>query len=325
MNQENENVNVQPQKKKRRFPIWLAIVLIIVLFAGGVLAGLKLATAGDLTDMLNNAMPGFMTKSSESEDKAATMPDATPAVNVEAKQTPAPSSTPAVIERPKASPTPTAKPTPSPAATDKPVNSPEPSATAEPTPPAESPKPSPESPEAPVAGTMPMPSAAPIEPMSQYISIDEALDATFKHAKVTASQAEVYKVHRERSEGILVYEIEFRVEDRDYSYEINAADGKVEGWEIEREKKPTVEVSGPDGIRPSSSNIPEIVDMEAAKITAFKHCGADEKDVQSFRATLELDSLTLVYDMEFKYKGYRYDYEIDAVTGELISCEKEKI
>ena len=67
------------------------------------------------------------------------------------------------------------------------------------------------------------------------IGADAAKNAAFRHAGVSASDATRVKVERDRDNGVLLYEVEFRVGNYEYEYEISAATGEVLGHSREVE------------------------------------------------------------------------------------------
>ncbi|MBR6823341.1 MAG: PepSY domain-containing protein [Clostridia bacterium] len=46
------------------------------------------------------------------------------------------------------------------------------------------------------------------------------------------------------------------------------------------------------------------------------------KDAKELKCTLDKEDG--IYEVEFKYNGYEYEYDIDAVTGKILMTEKEK-
>ena len=46
-----------------------------------------------------------------------------------------------------------------------------------------------------------------------------------------------------------------------------------------------------------------------------------EKDLSSISCKLELEGLNLIYDIEMKTKLMEYDYEVDAISGEVIGFD----
>ena len=140
--------------------------------------------------------------------------------------------------------------------------------------------------------------------------------------------ADVYKARIEELRGTSVYIIGFTAGDADYEYEINALTGKVEGWERLRSgaAEDTVEAASASENSVTSSaagsNLPELIDVQAAKLTAYSHAGIAEKDAQSVKSALKLDGLKLVYEIEFTADKYAYDYTVDAVSGDIVSSAK---
>ena len=288
-------------------PTWLVILLILVLFAGGVLTGLKLATINEPTGLWARMFPEAV------EPTMTAMPTSTPKLSESAK--------PEAAAKPSAEPAESAKPT----ASAKPEESTAPAESAKPeasTKPEESAKP--ETSAAPTEAA-PEPSA-PAAP--EYIAPETAVNAALKHAKVSEKDADVYKARIEELRGTSVYIIGFTAGDADYEYEINALTGKVEGWERLRSEaaEDTVEAASASENSVTSSaagsNLPELIDVQAAKLTAYSHAGIAEKDAQSVKSALRLDGLKLVYEIEFTADKYDYDYTVDAVSGDIVSSAK---
>ena len=63
--------------------------------------------------------------------------------------------------------------------------------------------------------------------------------------------------------------------------------------------------------------------VEEAKKIALKDAKLTEKDVTFIRTKLEIENSRLVYDVEFYSGNIEYDYDIDAVTGEIVSSSSE--
>ena len=307
MSTDNEYSTTSTVKNKKRMPTWLIILLILVLFAGGVLAGLKLSTISEPTGLWARMFPEAV------EPTMTAMPKSTPKLSESAK--------PEAAAKPSAEPAESAKPT----ASAKPEESTAPAESAKPeasTKPEESAKP--ETSAAPTEAT-PEPSV-PAAP--EYIEPETAVDAALKHAKVSEKDADVYKARIEELRGTSVYIIGFTAGDADYEYEISALTGKVEGWERLRsgaaeasaEAASVSEASGASTT--AGSNLPELIDVQAAKLTAYSHAGIAEKDAESVKSALRLDGLKLVYEIEFTADKYDSDYTVDAVSGDIISSAK---
>ena len=60
-----------------------------------------------------------------------------------------------------------------------------------------------------------------------------------------------------------------------------------------------------------------------AKAAALADAGLAEGDVTELEAELDLDDAVVHYDVDFKSGGMEYNYDIDAVTGEILNGESE--
>ena len=72
-----------------------------------------------------------------------------------------------------------------------------------------------------------------LENVAGGITNDQAYDAALKHANATKSEAKLKKNKLECDDGIMKYEIEFRVGMKEYEYDIDANSGAVLGFEQE--------------------------------------------------------------------------------------------
>ena len=307
MSTDNDYGTTSTVKNKKRMPTWLVILLILVLFAAGVLAGLKLSTIEEPTGLWARVFPEAVEPTMTAVPTAAPKPSesAKPAAAVKPSAKPAESAKPETSAKPEESTEPTVSAKPE--ASAKPEESAKPEASAAP------------------AEVTPEPSA-PAAP--EYIEPETAVSAALKHAKVSEKDAYVYKARIEELRGTSVYIIGFTAGDADYEYEINALTGKVEGWErlrsVAAETVEEAASASENSITSAAagSNLPELIDVQAAKLTAYSHAGIAEKDAQSVKSALRLDGLKLVYEIQFTADKYDYDYTVDAVSGDIISNAK---
>lgn len=65
------------------------------------------------------------------------------------------------------------------------------------------------------------------------------------------------------------------------------------------------------------------IGSDAAMKAALKHSGIPERDTYDMDVDLDTDSGPVHYDVEFKSDGLEYNYEIDAMTGEIINFHTE--
>ena len=65
------------------------------------------------------------------------------------------------------------------------------------------------------------------------------------------------------------------------------------------------------------------IGLEAAKQAALNHAGLSASDVTFLEAEYDYDGGRMVYEVEFRSAGQEYEYEVDALTGEIIKYETD--
>ena len=68
---------------------------------------------------------------------------------------------------------------------------------------------------------------------TKKLSADEAKAIALKHAGLTADQVKGLRAEYDRDDGMPEYEVEFRVGNWEYDYEIHAETGKILSWDKE--------------------------------------------------------------------------------------------
>ena len=71
----------------------------------------------------------------------------------------------------------------------------------------------------------------------------------------------------------------------------------------------------------AGTNTAKKITADEAKNIALAHAKLAKKDVTFVKAELETDNNILIYDVDFYSGNVEYDYDIDAVTGEIISSD----
>lgn len=61
-----------------------------------------------------------------------------------------------------------------------------------------------------------------------------------------------------------------------------------------------------------------------AKAAAVAHAGVKEADIIRYEVEMDYERGTMVYEIEFHHNGREYDYDIDAVTGEVLWSDAER-
>lgn len=156
---------------------------------------------------------------------------------------------------------------------------------------------------------------------SAYIGEQAAKDAAFEHAGVNAANAIKVKCELDWESGMMVYEVDFDAEGFEYEYDINAKTGAVVKFDKERDDYIHAPSSQSGNITTSSAQT--YIGETSAKSAAYKHAGIKDSDVYEFSCELEHEHGIIVYEVDFKANGNEYDYDINAVTGEVVKYSKE--
>ena len=281
-----ENENNQSPKKKRGF-LWVIIIILIVVLAA-VIGGYALSQYYGTPAWLSGILPGTEVVEPVPSAQAVEAPAATFAP---AEATPAlPESTPAAPEE-------SAVPAPA---------------------------------ETPVATAVPTPAVT----ATQTIGADAAAEAALKHSKVNEKDADISSVLLVEQNGMMLYEVCFSTKDNQYEYLLDASTGRVESWRkaavADAVTEPAIAASGDlkptASPEPTASPAPEknatvLIGEDEAKKLAMGHANITEKDLSSISCKLELEGLNLIYDIEMKTKLMEYDYEVDAISGEIVGFD----
>lgn len=161
-----------------------------------------------------------------------------------------------------------------------------------------------------------------------YIGTDMAKKIAAEHANVTLENAKFERTELDFDDGIMVYDVEFRVGGVEYDYEINAVTGAIAEFDIDGDDDDSDD--GKDnniGDTNTNANTPSNgqteITQDRAKEIAFTHAGLNAGSVKGLQLEREVDDGVVKYEIEFNANGVEYDYEINAVTGTIIKCERE--
>ena len=115
----------------------------------------------------------------------------------------------------------------------------------------------------------------------------------------------------------MIYDVTVSYDDTLYDFEILARNGNVINMET---KKIGTGQENSDQAAPSQNDI----GMDKAREIALSNVsGASEDSVK--KMDVDTDHGKLVYEIEIVYDGMEYDFEIDGVTGDIISRGAESV
>mgnify|MGYP002750808155 FL=1 len=151
------------------------------------------------------------------------------------------------------------------------------------------------------------------------IGKDKALDIAVKaFGNTTSAQISYSEVDAELGETPAHYEVEIITQSgEEFEYKIDAYTGVI--LETKREAAGGTETPSGD------SSFPTLGSTNYAKVKAIilKYLGISENNIYDMNIKLEVEDGTLVYEVEFKFGGMEYSYEINAATGAILKHEAE--
>ena len=146
---------------------------------------------------------------------------------------------------------------------------------------------------------------------SSYIGLEKAKSIALKDAGV--SGVTFVKAKLDSDDGVKVYDVEFYKGNVEYDYEIDAITGQIREKDLDIENYTIPQKKNKN--KNKNSNNTSDIGVEKAKEIALKD--AKVSDVTFVKVKLDTEDGVKVYDVEF-YKGnVEYDYEIDAITGQI--------
>ena len=158
------------------------------------------------------------------------------------------------------------------------------------------------------------PQHAPPTHADSYISVDEAKESALFHAGLDPATVTFIRTYLNVADGNAVFDIEFVVGEYEFDYVIDAYSSIVLTYDHDIENYPVpIELPKPE--------VDNHIGKTQAKVIALTHAGFEEKDVNRLRAELRHKHDRVVYEVEFRNNRQRYEYIIDATTGEILEWE----
>ena len=144
-----------------------------------------------------------------------------------------------------------------------------------------------------------------------YIGEARAKEIALNHAGLSSSAVTFAWTKLDWDNGRAEYEVEFYAGGKEYDYDIDALTGEIRSYDYEAEHYT------PSATAQSSDYIGEA----RAKEIALNHAGLSSSAVTFVRSNLDWDDGRAEYEVEFYAGGKEYDYDIDALTGEIRSYD----
>ncbi|MBE6639487.1 MAG: hypothetical protein E7616_08600 [Ruminococcaceae bacterium] len=152
----------------------------------------------------------------------------------------------------------------------------------------------------------------PSDPASKYIGLESAKAVAFEDAGVKENAVKKLDFEMDFAYGKYLYDIEFTVNGHEYEYEIVAENGEIFKKDVDHVTVivPTVDEG-------------EFIGVEKAKEIALTHADVLPNDAVFEIVEWDMKKGSAVYNVEFTTKNGEYEYDIHAVTGEIIKHDSE--
>ena len=159
---------------------------------------------------------------------------------------------------------------------------------------------------------------------SDYIGEAAAKAAVLEHAGLSESDVTWTKASFDRENGIMIYEIDFITADAEYDYEVNALTGAI----VKSEREVRRASAGSQGavappVQTGAVSMDDYIGEEAARAAVLEHAGVASADATWTKCALERENGVMVYELDFFTAEAKYDYEVNAATGEIVKSERE--
>lgn len=148
----------------------------------------------------------------------------------------------------------------------------------------------------------------------QYIGTEAAKLAALNHAGLKSDEVNFVHAHLESDDGIWQYDIEFHKDTTEYDYDIDALTGEVLSFDHDAEYYHHAQAANAGS---------EQITEERAKQLALQHAGVAEKDAQRLQIEFDYDDGRSEYEVEWYVGRTEYSCDVDAVTGAILSYDKE--
>ena len=150
------------------------------------------------------------------------------------------------------------------------------------------------------------------------IGKDAAAYAAEQYAGTTALDSVTAEVDSELDEFPAHYEVELHTAWGEFEYLVDAYTGKVLSGQKD------LPATAPVGDETAKPIVPTgDIGHAKAKSIALNHAGVSESKAYDMEIELDDEDGTLVYEVEFKFGGMEYSYEINAATGAILKHEAE--
>lgn len=149
--------------------------------------------------------------------------------------------------------------------------------------------------------------------ISNNIPLTEEEAKQIALSKINKKQDEITftKVQIDRENGKTVYDIYIQDNMKEYEMSIDVDTKEIIAYKENNKNSNPIENK-------------KYIGIEKAKEIVLNHAKLTNNQANFNKIELDVDYNIATYEIEFYYNYYEYDYEINALTGEIIKYEKER-
>ena len=143
------------------------------------------------------------------------------------------------------------------------------------------------------------------------MSEEEARNIALERVGKTQDEVTFTRVRVDRENGVTVYDVYFYDNEKEYELSID-----IDTKEVVSYKEDYLATNN------NSTTEGSYIGINRAKEIALNHAGLANNDVRFTKVELDIEYNMATYEIEFYYNYYEYDYEVDAITGEILKYER---
>ena len=148
------------------------------------------------------------------------------------------------------------------------------------------------------------------------IGEDRAVEIALADAGIAEADASYLRVHLDRDDGFIYYDVDFASQGMEYDYAIQVSDGAI--LKAERDWDDDYR---PDGNANQGTQSGSAISYDEAKQLVLNRVpGASDRNLEM---ELEHDDGILKYEGEVHYNGMEYEFEIHGESGEFIKWHED--
>lgn len=144
------------------------------------------------------------------------------------------------------------------------------------------------------------------------ITLEEAKEVALSYLNLDNSEVTFTKNKLDLENGILIYELELFTTDMEYEIDINAYNKGI--IRVEKDNKNHYNID---------NNSNNYIGSDKAKDIALNHSGISDNVVWK-RTEFDFENNIPIYEVEFYYNNMEYNYEINAINGNIIKYEIDR-